>query len=256
METISVTSEGESLQRLLHLKFQMPVRAIKRHLEANGCRVNGKIERFGSRRLRVGDRVEFAPLERPCAEPRVIHQDGRLLAIDKPAGATSESLAGDHELVHRLDRDTSGVMLLGRGDVTWLLDAFRERRVKKRYLALVNGVPSVEGGTIANRLGCVGKFDGQKIWGPARAGREAITHWKRLEVGEGWSLIECRPETGRTHQIRVHLAGMGHPIIGDGQYGRDGALTAPRQLLHAAEIEVEEYHLKVPLPSDFQERLR
>ena len=94
-------------------------------------------------------------------------------------------------------------------------DLFRKREIKKTYLALVKGIPRKKEGTIISNLSKKDSFHGQTLYGSSRAGKEAITHYKLLKKGKGMSLLELQPETGRTHQLRVHLAELGHPVLGD-----------------------------------------
>lgn len=205
----------------------------------------------------------------------ILFEDAEALVIDKPAGlpierprAGGRSL-GDHlfELrlgfqrdpvpVHRLDTDTSGCLLLARNPkaLARFNRAFEERQVGKRYLGIVAGELPEEGGTIALALSKISSAE--KGWRmiPAKKGKPAVTHWRRLAVLAGMTLVEFRPETGRTHQIRVHAAsGLGTPLLGDPVYGSEG--LAPRTMLHAAALLVPRnakpaIDARAPLPADF-----
>ncbi len=142
-----------------------------------------------------------------------------------------------HHLVHRLDKGTSGVLLMARTlPMKKALEAlFKKRESRKTYIALIKGDLRKDQGTIDNRLSKKGTFHGQTLYGSAPKGQIAITHWKILEKRKGKSLIELHPETGRTHQLRIHMAGMGHPILGDLQYGRNVSFPEDinRLCLHA-----------------------
>jgi tRNA pseudouridine32 synthase/23S rRNA pseudouridine746 synthase len=206
----------------------------------------------------------------------ILYEDGEALVIDKPAGLPIERpRAGgasleDHldELklgfqrppvaVHRLDTDTSGCLLLARNPkaLKRFNAAFENRLVGKRYLAILAGVPVANDGTIELALSKISSAE--KGWRmiPARKGKPAVSHWRVLAEHGGRALVEFRPETGRTHQLRVHAAsGLGVPILGDPVYGTgDGA---PRTMLHAADLEVPREGksailAKAPLPADFQ----
>ncbi len=205
----------------------------------------------------------------------ILFEDGEALVIDKPAGlpldrprAGGASLE-DHfeELklgfqrppapVHRLDQDTSGCLLLARNPkaLKRFAAAFEAREVDKRYLGIVAGQVTGEEGTIALALSKISSAE--KGWRmiAAKKGKPAITHWRKLAEQGGLTLIEFRPETGRTHQIRIHaLAGLGAPLLGDPVYG-DGK-GAGRTMLHAAGLVVRRgdkpaISAEAPLPADF-----
>ena len=205
----------------------------------------------------------------------ILFEDGEALVIDKPAGlpvdrprAGGRSLA-DHldELrlgfqrepapVHRLDTDTSGCLLLARNPkaLVRFARAFEERLVEKRYLGILAGEVGEDEGTIALSLSKISSAE--KGWRmiAAKKGKPAVTHWRRLAVAGGRTLIEFRPETGRTHQIRIHaLAGLGVPLAGDPVYGSKS--SGPRTMLHAAGLTVPRGEkpaivAEAPLPADF-----
>lgn len=193
---------------------------------------------------------------------RVLFLDGEALVIDKPAGLPvdaprdgSISLENHLDLlkfgfkrwplaVHRLDRDTSGCLLLARNPKAHgrFTRAFEDREVEKQYLAIVDGVPDADSGTINLSLSKVSTAeDGWRMVGDIdgkRGGKPSISHWEKLSVVDGRSLLRFRPETGRTHQIRVHaLEGLGFALVGDPVYGRGGTKT--RTLLHAERLVVK-----------------
>lgn len=204
--------------------------------------------------------------------------DGEALVIDKPAGlavtpprrggASLADLAPSlrfgfqrlPEPVHRLDRDTSGCLLLARNPkaLRRFQRAFEERRVGKRYLAVVDGIPDADEGTIALALAKVStRAAGWRIV-PDPTGKPAVTHWRRLTVRDGRSLIAFTPETGRTHQIRVHAAaGLGTPVTGDPVYGRgDGVWSGGPMLLHSHWLRIARdgkppVEASAPLPAAF-----
>ena len=205
----------------------------------------------------------------------ILFEDGEALVIDKPGGLPLERpRAGGRSLddrleelrlgfqrapvpVHRLDTDTSGCLLLARNPkaLKRFAAAFEQRLVGKRYLGVLAGVPAVEEGTVELALAKISSAE--KGWRmiPAKKGKPSVTHWRLVAVEEGLALVEFRPETGRTHQIRVHAAsGIGIPLLGDPVYG-DGK-GAWRTLLHAAGLEVQREGkppilATAPLPPDF-----
>jgi tRNA pseudouridine32 synthase/23S rRNA pseudouridine746 synthase len=159
--------------------------------------------------------------------------------------------------VHRLDQDTSGCLLLARNPKAHkrFSAAFENRQVEKRYLGIVAGSLQSACGTIALALSKISSAE--KGWRmiAAKKGKPAVTHWQKLAEIGGNTLVEFRPETGRTHQIRIHaLAGLGAPLLGDPVYG-DGK-GAPRTMLHAAGLVVHRdgkgsIEARAPLPADF-----
>ncbi len=211
--------------------------------------------------------------------PPLLFEDAEALIIDKPAGLPVEtpraggpSLA-DHldalrfgfqrlpAAVHRLDTDTSGCLLLARTPraLTRFSLAFEERRVMKRYLGVVAGEVGGEEGTIALSLAKISSAAAGWRMIAAKKGKEAVTHWRVVERRDGLTLVEFTPETGRTHQIRVHAkAGLGHALLGDPVYGEEGAPKrgARRTLLHAASLRIDRptkdpVEASAPFPADF-----
>ena len=225
----------------------------------------------------------------------LIHEEKDFLVLDKPAGiavhraplpggqdtrVTEKTLAdwlvehypevksvGDEPevrpgIVHRLDKDTSGVMVAARSQRAFedLKELFKTRRVRKKYLALAVGVPEKASGVIAIPVGrSVRNPMRREIGKRARGARAAMTHYRILERFNGYSLLEVQPETGRMHQIRVHLASIGHPVAGDKTYG-GGKAALPglaRQFLHASSLEFSypdgrRWHFEAALPEDLK----
>ena len=180
----------------------------------------------------------------------ILFEDGEALVIDKPAGLPIEkprrggqSLEDDLDAlklgfqrppvpVHRIDTDTSGCLLLARNPkaLKRFARAFEERQVEKRYLGVLDGVPAADEGTIELSLAKTSSKQGGWRMIAAKKGKPSITHWRKLAEVDGKALIAFRPETGRTHQIRIHaLAGIGLPLLGDPVYGKGN-----RTMLHAA----------------------
>ncbi len=246
---------------------------VRRLLEANLCRVNGRIERFGSARLQRGDIVEVSCGWKSVASPAIspqfktLFENADLILVDKPAQwvCSEENCRrsfGPHlKLVHRLDKDTTGVLALAKtpkalADATAL---FAKREAEKDYLAVVDGVPEKKEGVRESDLVKKRVFEGQTIWGSGREGLHALTYWKVLSNGQTGSLLLCQPYTGRTHQIRVHLAEMGHPILVDRQYAERfrSPLFAARPLLHAFRLNLGNGVKAVSLlPLDMRNALR
>lgn len=208
--------------------------------------------------------------------PPILFEDGEALVIDKPGGLPVEpprrggpSLVDHLEAlklgfhfaprpVHRLDTDTSGCLLLARHAraLRRFARAFEERVVSKRYLGILAGAPEQGEGTVELALAKISGAEAGWRMIPAKKGKPSVTHWRVLAEAGGRTLVEFRPETGRTHQIRVHAAsGIGVPLLGDPVYGL--AKGATRTMLHAAAIEVPRAArppilARAPLPADFR----
>jgi 23S rRNA pseudouridine1911/1915/1917 synthase len=217
---------------------------------------------------------------------RIVYEDGDLLVVDKPAGLAVHPSPGHSSgtlvngilahcgdelsgiggekrpgIVHRLDKDTSGLIIVAKNDAahTSLARQLKDRNVEKTYVALVEGTPKPAEGVIDAPIARDPKH--RKRMAVVERGRESRTRYKVLrEIGRR-SLLEVRPETGRTHQIRVHLASIGHPIYWDAVYGRKDASLA-RQFLHAQKLAFahprtgERLELEAPLAEDLEAALR
>ena len=201
---------------------------------------------------------------------RILHADNFLVAADKPAGLLAVPGRGDAKqdclwarvrvdwpdalVVHRLDQATSGVMLFARGAAVQraLSAAFEQRRVVKRYEAVVAGVVADDTGTIDLPLAADWPNRPRQQVERER-GRPSLTHWRVLAREAATTRLALEPVTGRSHQLRVHCAAIGHPIVGDTLYGGEG-MDAPRLLLHAAAITIAHpqggtsLHVECPIP--------
>ena len=274
---------------------------IKRLIEEGAVKVNG-LGAKPARRLLAGDEVTLAP---PPPVPtelvpeeialEILHEDRYLIAVNKPAGLVVHPAAGHASgtlvnallhhcrdlagiggelrpgIVHRLDRDTSGVLVIAKDDGTLagLAALFKARDLARIYHALVAPPPRREAGTIRTLYGRHPR-DRKRFTSRALRGRAAVTHYATVRrFGTLAALVECRLETGRTHQIRVHLAEHGSPVLGDPVYGRrpsDPGLRAiadalGRQALHASTLSLvhprtgAKLDLSTPLPADMREAI-
>jgi len=267
----------------------VPKSHVYRVLRSGEVRVNsGRVR--PEYRLQVGDRIRVPPiriaprpaLARPSQFP-IVFEDAALLVIDKPAGVAVhggsgvsygviESLRAARpqakvlELAHRLDRDTSGLLILAkkRSALVELHRLLREGEVKKVYVAVVKGVLDKTMLEIRAPLRKYVSAKGERRVSVGEGGREAMTRVKALKSGRDYSVLEVRLLTGRTHQIRVHLAHAGHPILGDDKYG-DFSLNhalakqgVRRLFLHARRLEFahpisgEHVELEAKLPDDMR----
>jgi 23S rRNA pseudouridine1911/1915/1917 synthase len=244
--------------------------------------------------VKAGDdiAVRFPPPESSQLVARKMHleillEDEHLIVINKPAGLVVHPGAGHQDetlvhgllhhcgedlsgiggvqrpgIVHRLDKDTSGCLVIAKTDEAHrhLVDQFKSRDVDKTYLALVWGKPRMHSGKVEAPIGRHPIH--RKKMAIQEKGRDAITLWRLAESLPGAALLECRILTGRTHQIRVHLASAGHPVVGDELYGgkqatRGRALGVERQLLHSWKLSFrhpttgESVNAEAPIPPDF-----
>ena len=198
--------------------------------------------------------------------PAAGHQTGTLVQATLGYDPDIEGVGGEERpgVVHRLDKDTSGLILLARNDHAhrWLEEQFRLRRVSKTYLALVDGRPPTMTGRVEAAIGRdPGHRQKMAVVGGGR-GRQAVSEYRTLESFENHTLLEFHPVTGRTHQIRVHCAFLGCPIVGDRIYGRkQPSLAISRQFLHAARLslrlpgEEQASQFEAPLPPELTEVL-
>ncbi|MGH2747058.1 MAG: RluA family pseudouridine synthase [Actinomycetota bacterium] len=267
---------GERADVVVAARAGVARRVARDALKAGAVTVSGATAK-PSYRLSEGDVVAgevVAPEERP-PEPEAIpivvrYEDERVLVVSKPAGLVTHPAAGQRAgtlvnallalggplsgagterpgIVHRLDKDTSGLLLVARDDDAHakLARALKERRVGRRYLALVRGVPAAARGTID---ASVGRHPARRwLMAVVPDGRPAVTHYRVLGDASDCALLDVSLESGRTHQVRVHLSHLGHPVIGDRAYGGGGDLARrlglQRPFLHA-------WRLAFPHPDD------
>ena len=185
--------------------------------------------------------------------PAVGHASGTLVNAVLGYDPDMEGIGGEERpgVVHRLDKETSGLILLARNERAhrWLQDQFRLREVEKTYLALVDGKPPTPTGRVETYIGRDPRHRKQMAVVPESRGREAISEYKTMESFKEHTLLEFHPFTGRTHQIRLHCAFLGCPIVGDKIYGRKKtSLEIERHFLHA-------YRLKIVLPGENEQRV-
>ncbi|KAF3362985.1 hypothetical protein PHSC3_000520 [Chlamydiales bacterium STE3] len=274
-----VAGQEAGQKLLVFLKSKMEAssnKELKKKIEANLCHVNDKTERFASALLRKGDRVTF--FNEPLAKlplltfelKRVLFEDDHLLIYNKPVGFVCDKRSVDQlrkglHLVHRLDKETTGVLIFAKdkANADLMQEQFHQRIIRKSYLALVDKPFKQNNGLIENYLGKISSYQGNSIYGAVTKdkGHLALTKWQAKVRGKKATLVLAQPVTGRTHQIRVHLAGLGHPILGDYTYGKNFFCNyrPPRILLHAYQVQFshpvtnEKLAVIAPIPVDFAE---
>lgn len=251
-------------------------RKIKKFIDRGWCFVNERVVRTSGCRIASKQVVtlilpdESLQRKQQCLH-EILYEDDAILAYNKPAGIASDRLTGAlfHKvfLVHRLDKDTTGVLLFAKSKeiLNILVEQFRARAVKKTYWAIVDGSLRDEQGTICNKMAPLRRTEGRVLWGVVqRDGVEAHTEWSVRKRSHDATLVELMPHTGRTHQLRVHMSSIGHPILGDTQYASRFRcrFEALRQLLHASEVALRHpltttpLVIAAPLPPDFSRAIQ
>lgn len=281
--TVAADEAGLRLDRWFRRRYpDLPQSRVQKLARSGQIRVDGKRAKPADR-LEAGQSVRVPPLgpapdpadrTKPATPPlsdadraliraAIVYEDRETVAINKPPGLASQGGTGTARhvdglmagldpggerprLVHRLDRDTSGVLLLGRtaAAAAALAKAFRDRSARKVYWALVSGVPKPAQATIDLPLKKAGGRNAERMVWDAPDGDRAVTDYAVLEhAGRFAAIVALMPLTGRTHQIRAHLAAIGHPILGDGKYGGEAAklpgMDMPKgMMLHARSLDL------------------
>lgn len=279
---VSSDEAGERLDRLVASLTGMSRSAARRAVESGQVAVDGENDVSPSRKVRGGDVVSVEIAAEPDLEPEnipvpVIFEDEHVIVADKPAGLVvhpgaghpsgtlvnallSHGISGGDDparpgVVHRLDRDTSGLLALTKSEEAHagLVAQLSQRRVGRVYRTVVAGEGLPRTGTVDSP---VGRHPDNPILMTAGVGKSAVTHFEVLQAAPGHTMLRVRLETGRTHQIRVHLSAIGHPIYADPLYGK--ALENQRLWLHAEELSFvhpvsgEELKFESPVPADLR----
>ena len=259
--SVAEAQAGSRLDRALAERKEIGTRSVAERLLLGGAVTVDGAARQKSHRLEAGSVVEVElPEGAKSLEPEpltvpIAYEDEHLVVVDKPAGMTVHpgagtgagtlaaqllslgATGGDPErpgIVHRLDRDTSGLLVVARSEAVFaaLQEAIRRRELERRYLALVRGRPQSRSGRIDAPLGRDRRHPTRRSLDTDEP-RDAVTLFEVVDLLPQHALLEVRLETGRTHQIRVHLAAIGLPVAGDATYGVKGDLGLERQFLHA-----------------------
>jgi 23S rRNA pseudouridine1911/1915/1917 synthase len=281
----------ERLDLFLSRETGMTRSKIKNLLRDEKIKINGNLPEKPGVLLKGGENLEIicpdpepSKLEPEPIPIEILYEDQSLLVINKPAGLVVHPAAGHWKgtlvnallhhfkqlssidptrpgIIHRLDKDTSGLLLVAKNDYSHLQlsKQLKNREIKKDYAVLVYGRIMQNEGIIDKPIGRHPKD--RKKMGIIPSGREAVTRFKVLKRFNAHTFLECRIETGRTHQIRVHLSSIGHPVVGDSLYGRKKDDLADRQMLHSWKIKFDhpetsqEMKFEANFPYDFEKVL-
>ncbi len=283
-KTLSGTvDKAGRLDKVLADATELSRERIKALISAGDVEIDGRPASSASAKVELGSSflIHIPPPDNPQAVPQdipiaVVYEDEHLIVVDKSAGMVVHPAAGNPDgtlvnallhhcrgqlsgiggvarpgIVHRIDKDTSGLLVVAKSDKAHegLAKQFADHSIERRYLAVCNGHPNPPSGTINARIG---RSDANRkkmavLPDESSRGKHATTHYREVERLRHCSLVECRLETGRTHQVRVHLASIGHALLGDPVYGRPNAQIRPvikdlefdRQALHAANLGFE-----------------
>lgn len=301
-EFIVTSSEaGQRIDVFLSLKTGITRSQIQKAIDRGDVFVNGKIteNKYKIKQsdvilINIQDRKDegLIPQNIPI---EILFKDEYIIVVNKPAGIVVYPAAGHTDgtlmnaityhcgiivapgaplrpgVVHRLDKDTSGVMVIALNDVSYynLIEQFRKRTINRKYIALVYGIMNEDSGEIIRKIGR-SESDRKKMSTHVKKGKEALTRWRVIKKLPFATIIEARLGTGRTHQIRVHFASIGHPVLGDRVYGKKceiqlktgKKIVFPRQMLHAEMLgfihpATNEYlEFSSPLPNDMKKTIK
>ena len=271
---LSDTPEAPEKKRLDHMMVEIfksyNRSTLQKFIESGFVRVDGIVAKKPNQKFVEGAYIELdvpEDMKNADVEPDVIYEDDDVIVMNKPAGLLSEprgqycpekTLADFGYIAHRLDRDTSGVVILAKTEEIqhFLKKQFQDRTVHKTYVAVVCGRPKLDEARID--LPLIRDLKRPTTFRVDANGKEAETFYKVLKTNDVYSMVELKPTTGRTHQLRVHMQYLGHPILGDPVYGTE---KADRLYLHARELEItlpsgERKTFKARVPKEFDNVFR
>ena len=271
---LSDTPEAPEKKRLDHMMVEIfksyNRSTLQKFIESGFVRVDGIVAKKPNQKFVEGAYIELdvpEDMKNADVKPDVIYEDDDVIVMNKPAGLLSEprgqycpekTLADFGYIAHRLDRDTSGVVILAKTEEIqhFLKKQFQDRTVHKTYVAVVCGRPKLDEARID--LPLIRDLKRPTTFRVDANGKEAETFYKVLKTNDVYSMVELKPTTGRTHQLRVHMKYLGHPILGDPVYGVE---KADRLYLHARELEItlpsgERKTFKARVPKEFDNVFR
>lgn len=298
---VSRESEAQRLDTFISSRSSLTRSHIQRLLRQGLITVDARVEK-ASYRVKEGDSIEITEpeIEEGVLLPEdiplnIVYEDSSLVVVNKPPGLVTHPAAGNRTgtlmnalaarhgklasigaplrpgVVHRLDKDTSGLIIIAKTNAAYysLIRQFRDREVEKHYLALLHGTIRSQCGEIEAAIGR-SESDRKKMSTRVKRGKEALTHYEVLKWFSSATLVKVRILTGRTHQIRVHFAAIGHPVLGDKTYGRKidarvkgkKKIVFPRQMLHAYSLKLKHpqderlMEFLAPMPDDMEKVIR
>ena len=291
MKTIVVdNNENIRLDSYIVTKEDLSRAMVQKLLEENNILVNGSIKK-SSYKVKMGDKIDItinkpkeSKIEAQDIPVEIVYEDADIIVVNKPKGLVVHPANGNPDgtlvnaimnickdslsgiggekrpgIVHRLDKDTSGLLIIAKNDKAHIQmsEQIKNRKVKKKYIALVRGIINENEATI-NMPIARSKKDRKKM-AVDKDGKEAVTHFKVLKRYDKYTLLEIKIDTGRTHQIRVHMSEIGHPVIGDEVYSNGkNEFGVKGQMLHARSLDFEhpitgeKMHLEAEIPEYFK----
>jgi 23S rRNA pseudouridine1911/1915/1917 synthase len=263
--TVPVELSNRRLDYVISLFTDLNRKESKNIIENSLVLVNGRLITFPSKKIKKGDKIIILEIKRESTMPEIeiIYEDDNIIVVNKPSGLLTEKIDAEKGIavneileksgkkiypVHRLDRETSGVMIFWKTvkDGDFLFKEFKKRRVNKIYIGVVEGILSQKNGVLKGEIQKTGEY--------------AETHYEVIKILKGATLLKLNPMTGRTHQLRLQLAQIGHPIIGDKKYYniKRTRIFFPRQALHSHKINFIHPETKIwvvfstPIPEDMK----
>jgi 23S rRNA pseudouridine1911/1915/1917 synthase len=294
-EPVIIVAEkgGERIDAYIAVALDLSRSNVQKLIENGAVMVNGKPCK-SNYKLKAGDNVsvEIPEPEDLAAEPEnipldIVYEDSDIIVINKPRGMVVHPAAGNYTgtlvnallyhcddlsdingvrrpgIVHRIDKDTTGLIAVAKNNSAHisLAEQLQDHTMRRVYYAVVEGIIGENGGTVNAPIGRHDN-DRKKMSVNTRVGKPAVTHFEVLERLDNCTLVKCKLETGRTHQIRVHMAYIGHPVTGDPVYGTKNNRGMSGQALHAGELTLihptknESVTFNAPLPEDFEKLLK
>jgi len=250
-----ISKKNANFKLLVFLKKQLRCsnKQIKKALDKGLCLVDNKIERFGSTVLHQKAQVKLNVLwkknieEKKISSIKILYEDEYFIAIDKPSNfiCTDQNIhkffSKNFTLIHRLDKETTGILLISKNKKfkDEMIGLFKNHKITKKYFALIDGFLNQKEMKIETYIKKIKSYDGQTIYGTSKKGKYALTYLKIKKRFKDKTLVELMPITGRTHQLRVHMKQISHPILGDFLYSKKFYNTQfiSRLMLHCYQIE-------------------
>ncbi len=270
----TVEKQYKNLQHFVKEKLNLSLKETKRLIDKGACLLNSKIERFGSKKIKQHDTVQISKnykkaLSKTNVNILVLYEDEYFLAIDKPVDFVCSDIEihkyfpKKYLLIHRLDKDVTGVLLIAKNSKIKdkFINIFKNKSIQKTYLAIVDGKVLEKNKIIEKKIAKINSIHGQTIYGVKKEGRFALTKLELIKTKNDISLVQLTPITGRTHQLRIHMKEISHPILGDYLYSKKFKYKPfiNRIMLHASKVDFihpltdENIVIRSKYPKDFSD---